>query len=164
MNERPDLEGNLNIEQEAASSKQDVRAVTREAATEPSKKGHKWLNCMDSFSDFIQNVKPPGDLFESITVALIDDGVTHVDDPALYPRIKDGRSFSAKDGLTMPYFVSSGGHGTLMASLICRICPTVQFFVVKLEQSDTKQITAESAAKVRPLVSSAQTCLQKVPR
>ncbi|KAE9368896.1 hypothetical protein N431DRAFT_547753 [Stipitochalara longipes BDJ] len=118
---------------------------------------HRWLITMDEFADFLQNmersVEPPLVLEEPITVALIDDGID-INDISLQSRIVGGRSFchrNMEQNLNQPYYVSSGGHGTAMASLICRICPSVKLYVLKLDEyvvdAGKRQITAESAAK-----------------
>ncbi|KAH8805997.1 hypothetical protein F5884DRAFT_801362 [Xylogone sp. PMI_703] len=118
---------------------------------------HRWLITMDEFADFLtnmeRNVEPPLVLEEPITVALIDDGID-IDDIGLQRKIVGGRSFCHRDmeqNLSQPYYVSSGGHGTAMASLICRVCPNVRLYVLKLNEygiePGKRQITAESAAK-----------------
>jgi hypothetical protein len=124
---------------------------------EQIKHRHKWLTCMDEFADFIQNVKPSRPLYEPVTIALIDDGVD-INEQSLHAKIIGGRSFYLRDrfqNLNKPYYVTSGGHGTLMASLICRVCPKAQLYVLKLDEHmsehSTRQITAKSAAKVRPI-------------
>jgi hypothetical protein len=113
---------------------------------------HRWLITMDNFASLLDRLEPP-DLEEAITVALIDDGID-IDDPILRPSIVAGRSFCSRDveqNLNEPYYVSSGGHGTAMASLICRVCPNVKLYVLKLDEYRSelgkRQITAESAAK-----------------
>lgn len=119
---------------------------------------HRWLITMDEFADFLQNMErnlsPPLVLEEPITVALIDDGFD-IQETALQSRIIGGRSFCHRDteeNLSQPYYVSSGGHGTAMASLICRVCPNVRIYVLKLNEHGIepgkRQITPESAAKV----------------
>jgi hypothetical protein len=109
---------------------------------------------MDEFADFIQNVKPPRDLYEPVTVALIDDGVD-MKEQSLHGKVIGGMSFCPRDeaqNLNKPYYVTGGGHGTAMASLICRVCPKAQLYILKLEEhtspTSTRQITAKSAAKV----------------
>ncbi len=111
---------------------------------------------MDDFADFIQNVEPPSKAIEPITIALIDDGVD-ISEQSLQAKIIGGRSFCQRDNsqnLTKPYYVRSGGHGTIMASLICRVCPSAHLYVVKLDEhmseNTKRQITAKSAAKVCP--------------
>jgi len=85
-------------------------------------------------------------------VALIDDGID-MDDTILRPHnIVSGRSFCSHDTeQPRPYYLSSGGHGTAMASLICRVCPKVKLYVLKLDEYGSepgkRQITAKSAAK-----------------
>lgn len=125
-------------------------------ANEQYEHRHKWLTCMDEFADFIQNVDSP-QLLEPITIALIDDGVD-INEQSLHAKIIGGRSFCQRDkfqNLSKPYYVTSGGHGTVMASLICRVCPKTQLYVVKLDEYTVdglkRQITAKSAAKVPSL-------------
>ncbi len=125
---------------------------------------HRWLSTMDAYADVLQtmmlNLEPPLVLEEPITVALIDDGID-IKDNKLKGKIVGGRSFchrNMEQNLNQPYYVSSGGHGTAMAGLICRVCPGVKLYVLKLDEdvmdSGQRQITAESAAKVcRPIYS-----------
>lgn len=116
--------------------------------------GHQWLTSIDDFADFIQNIVPPSPVQSPVTIALIDDGVD-VNEQSLHAKIIGGRSFCMRnrfENLSMPYYVTAGGHGTVMASLICRVCPTAQLYVLKLDEhiSETqqRQITAKSAEKV----------------
>lgn len=97
---------------------------------------------MDNFGDFILNY--PREPQEPIKVALIDDGVdTAFQD--LGSIIADGISFCTREnGLYSSYYQSSGGHGTIIASLIRRVCPKVKLYVAKLDD----KVTAGSAAKV----------------
>lgn len=123
-------------------------------AVEQYEQRHKWLTTMDDFADFIQNVEPPIPSVEPITLALIDDGVD-IGEQSLHAKIIGGRSFCQRDkyqNLSKPYYVTSGGHGTVMASLICRVCPRAQLYVIKLDEhiseGNKRQITAKSAARV----------------
>lgn len=110
---------------------------------------------MDEFADFIQNVDPPHPLHEPVTIALIDDGVD-INEQSLHAKIIGGRSFCPRDSsqnLNKPYYITTGGHGTVMASLICRVCPKAQLYVLKLDEhvsEHSRTITAKSAATVRP--------------
>jgi hypothetical protein len=87
-------------------------------------------------------------------VGLIDDGVVYKS--SVRSNIKGGKSFCRRDkdqNLNEPHYVSSGGHGTAMAELICRVCPNVKLYIVKLDErlgreSGKREITAISAAKV----------------
>lgn len=127
---------------------------------------NRWLDCMDKFADEIQNVKIPQNidnaiLKNDIKVALIDDGA----DPyveSLRGKIRGGESFDRgypHENGPSPYYTSTKGHGTVMADMICRVCPVAKLYVYKLEtlssinpatQTQTyDQISAESAALVR---------------
>ncbi|PYI14016.1 subtilisin-like protein, partial [Aspergillus violaceofuscus CBS 115571] len=114
---------------------------------------HRWITCMDNFADFIQNIRSPVGSMEDVRVALIDDGVD-IEEKTLRGKIVGGRSFFPRDhaqNLQRPFYVSGSGHGTVMASLICRVCPTAKLFVVKVAEhvsaSSGRQISANSAAR-----------------
>jgi hypothetical protein len=126
---------------------------------------NQWLDCMDKFADEIQNVKiPPIDnpfLKNDIKVALIDDGADlYVE--SLRGKIRGGESFDRgfpHENGPSPYYVSTRGHGTVMADMICRVCPMAKLYVYKLETHSSinpatqthayDQISASSAALVR---------------
>ena len=86
-------------------------------------------------------------------IALIDDGVDMYY-PPLRKKISSGKSFDYGDKTQnqMRYYgVSAGGHGTVMASMICRVCPIAKIYAIRLEThaGDTKpQINVRSAAMV----------------
>jgi hypothetical protein len=116
---------------------------------------HRWLDCMNAFADLIQNVELRTDepeLKDPIIVALIDDGVNNCH-PALRSKIHGGVSFhrGLGDNMPVPYYVTSTGHGTVMATMITRICPTAKLQVLKLDtyqsEDGVPQITAKSAAQ-----------------
>ena len=113
---------------------------------------------MEEFASFLQsaerNAEPRVALKYPVRVAIIDDGVD-INDQAVQSKIIGGISFCYRDeeqNLNQPYYVSSGGHGTAMAGLICKICPNVQLYVLKLNEhyveQGKRQITASSAARV----------------
>ena len=92
--------------------------------------------------------------FQPVKVALIDDGVD-VTYKELSRIIADGETFcepSGASGLYSSYYQSSGGHGTMMASLIRRVCPNVRLYVAKLDEEKTDvgewSFTIKSAAEV----------------
>ncbi|KAI0906245.1 hypothetical protein F4823DRAFT_90753 [Ustulina deusta] len=143
--------------------------------TDPSSKGtnsivrdpyerHRWITSMEEYASFLQTAQREWctDLGEGqeksplkypVTVAVIDDGID-VHDPMVQSRIIDGRSFCSRDeeqNLNQPYYVSGGGHGTAMAKLICKVCPNVQLYILRLDEyvmeAGKRQITAKSAAK-----------------
>ncbi|KAB5545922.1 hypothetical protein GE09DRAFT_1132964 [Coniochaeta sp. 2T2.1] len=118
---------------------------------------HKWIATMEEFSDFLltaeRNADPPYVLPKPVLVAVIDDGVD-INEASVQSRVIGGRSFCHRNedqNLNQPYYVSSGGHGTAMAGLICKLCPNVKLFVLKLDDkldaSGGRTITAKSAAK-----------------
>jgi hypothetical protein len=108
---------------------------------------------MDSFADYIAGIteKPQ----EQIRVAVIDDGVDGFQEQ-IAENIIAGASFCRySDGgdLMNAYYVPSGGHGTMMASLVCRVCPHAKLLIARLDeykgQNNKRFITARSAAMVR---------------
>ncbi|KGO44383.1 Peptidase S8/S53, subtilisin/kexin/sedolisin [Penicillium expansum] len=129
---------------------------------EPQK--HEWIQIMTDFRACLYNiensVKPSvsekiRNESGPIVVALIDDGVDidreelnlgngrKIEGCSFCPRLSDIKR-------RVPYYESSGGHGTIMASQIHRICPWAELYVLKLhDQPDSEQrrITAKSAAQ-----------------
>jgi hypothetical protein len=122
---------------------------------------HRWLDTMDSFALQIQGVPMPetrrDDLKDPITVAVIDDGVD-LCLPALRGKIYSGTSFDhdgPDENIPVPYYVSQTGHGSVMATSVCRVCPVAKLHIYKLEThtigdaaSQMTQMTARSAALV----------------
>ena len=124
---------------------------------------HQWLTIMDRFAEGIKTMKPydtgeslPQELRKPVKIALIDDGVelTHRN---LTGRIYGGWSCDAGyttpdfEGIKRPYGNSASNHGTLMACMICRVCPQAQIFVFRLDVYDGDErshFTAKSAADV----------------
>ncbi|KAK0727323.1 peptidase S8/S53 domain-containing protein [Lasiosphaeria miniovina] len=95
----------------------------------------------------------PLKLLNPVVVALIDDGVDlpH-QESADHSFISE--SFHAYDygRRVWPWWNSAAGHGTLIARLIHRICPTAAIYVIKLETRTTEAdneilIDAKSAIK-----------------
>ncbi|KAI0382948.1 hypothetical protein F5Y04DRAFT_251481 [Hypomontagnella monticulosa] len=120
---------------------------------------HKWMTSMEEFADFLQtaerniDIEPPLALKHPVTVAIIDDGVD-INDQTIQSKVIGGRSFCHRDeeqNLNQPYYVSGGGHGTAMAGLICKVCPNVRLYILRLDEyfiePGKRQITAKSAAR-----------------
>ncbi|RSL50676.1 hypothetical protein CEP54_011830 [Fusarium duplospermum] len=136
----------------------DVNATRAEDQTEHSNK-HEWIQCMKEFRRLLFDAKRYYDhgkieesLEEPIKIALIHDGVDIKD---LEYSFIGGRTFCKRDpehNLNDPYYVSSAGHGTIMAKQIHLLCPRAQFYVLRLEDhlsdESARQITAKSAAQV----------------
>lgn len=139
---------------------------------EPQK--HEWIQCMTDFRKLLYNAEKN---FLSISenqdamrrsieetggpilVALIDDGI-EVAEIRLDKSVSlTGRSFFPKPleknsdkNVSYPWYWSSKGHGTVMASQIHRIAPKVNLSVLKLHdfyhpQSNKRHITPKSAAQ-----------------
>ncbi|KAI8191102.1 hypothetical protein KHU50_000305 [Colletotrichum sp. SAR 10_65] len=135
------------------TSSQDSRPPKR--SVDP----HKWIQCMDRFAESFKNIKCVRDgvkdsSLSPVRVALIDDGtdITHSELNIQLP----GKSFeTCQEGpvsRVVPYWESASGHGTLMARLIRRVCPSAEILVIKLnvstsEGSDKFQINVDSAIK-----------------
>ncbi|TLD03660.1 uncharacterized protein PgNI_11877 [Pyricularia grisea] len=121
---------------------------------------HKWMLCMEEFASSFRQIrelrKKHSDPFlRPVTIALIDDGV-NITHEELCGRNFPGKSFDhyKEDGWwrVSPYWNSATGHGTLMARLIQRICPSATIHVIKLKtvrtaNSDKIQIDSQSAVQ-----------------
>lgn len=109
---------------------------------------------MTNFARFLRRAPRAKEEDMAIKIAIIDDGV----DGSLLSldnKIVAGKSFcpyANSTDLMSPYYVSSGNHGTCMATLICKLCPEVKLYVARLDErpgvgSSQRQITARSAAE-----------------
>ncbi|KAJ4256271.1 hypothetical protein NW762_009351 [Fusarium torreyae] len=121
---------------------------------------HKWMQCMEEFASYFRQIRALRDRvadpsLKPVEVALIDDG-TDITHPDLKGMKFPGKSFhDYQEGSTWrvsPYWDSASGHGTLMARLIHRICPSAIIHVIKLQtfigEGSTKlQISPDSAVK-----------------
>lgn len=62
-------------------------------------------------------------------------------------------SLASSRGREGAYYVPSGSHGTLMAKLICKVCPMVKLYIAQLEVlrglDGRPSFTVESATEVR---------------
>ncbi|KAJ3578865.1 hypothetical protein NPX13_g1700 [Xylaria arbuscula] len=108
-----------------------------------------WLVCMENFAMLLKNYRKPG--CEESKVAIIDDGVDAAHG-SLSRNIADGKSISkGHGGLYSSYYKSTRGHGTIMATLIRKVCPDARLYVAKLNEKRTDnglEITADSAVEV----------------
>ncbi|KAL8333866.1 hypothetical protein RB593_003504 [Gaeumannomyces tritici] len=134
--------------------RQRTKKVVAKALAEAERAGRerkeKWLNCMESFANFLKVYFRNNKLEETceIKVAVLDDGV-NIDHPDVRNNIVEGETFYNNNGHWQGFYQSSHGHGTLMASIICQICPKVKLYVAKLNEewvNSAEQITADSAA------------------
>ncbi|UKZ59551.1 uncharacterized protein TrAtP1_000852 [Trichoderma atroviride] len=77
-----------------------------------------------------------GDVEDDVVVALIDDGVDRLDN-TLSGQVLEGKSFDYHDDQVRPPFSSARGHGTVMASMILRVCPMAKIYPIRLRTYDT---------------------------
>ncbi|UKZ68919.1 uncharacterized protein TrAtP1_009937 [Trichoderma atroviride] len=87
-----------------------------------------WISELERFAVFLSSEKSIRAQNTPIKIAIIDDGID-VSLDIFTGKIAAGRSFwplSGSGNPTNAYYVPSGHHGTMMADLICRICPSVQ--------------------------------------
>ena len=110
---------------------------------------HKWL---DSTARFASNMIPFwektlesfGDqrtqegLENDVVLALIDDGVDMFD-TLQAKQILEGKSFDYHNGMVRPPFSSARGHGTIMASMILRVCPMAKVYPIRLKTDDNPE-------------------------
>ncbi|KAK3309898.1 uncharacterized protein B0T15DRAFT_17432 [Chaetomium strumarium] len=140
-------------------------AVTEKNSQEPIR-DHQWLKIMDRFAKAICGLPPnryvrelpnlPAELKRDIRVCLIDDGVD-ADHPGISERMDyaHGKSFGTcpggeHPGLELPFYESATHLGTVMASMITRVCPYARIVSYRLDatqgQDGRPQFTAKSAA------------------
>ena len=120
-----------------------------------------WIKSIEDFATFLRNSsmaeaeRQEGTVIMPPKIAIIDDGInaTLAD---VQERIANGATFSSRsqdfESMMNSYFVPLGNTGTLMAQLICSLCPDVKLYIARLEElpmiGKTRHVTAESAAKV----------------
>ncbi|OBT56491.1 hypothetical protein VE04_04991 [Pseudogymnoascus sp. 24MN13] len=104
---------------------------------------HKWMQCMEEFASSFRQIsgisnKGSDPRLHPVTVALVDDGVDSAH-PEFVNKEFHGKSFdNYNDGWKVtPYWASASGHGTLMARLVHRICPSADIYVIKLKTAKT---------------------------
>ncbi|KAK6343940.1 hypothetical protein TWF696_007593 [Orbilia brochopaga] len=118
-------------------------------------RNHAWIETMKNFAEnFIMRLPDPvGDMYgPPVKIAVLDNGIDAAL-PIFHGKIAAGTSFApypySRD-LINAYFAPSDDHGTIMASLICTVCPRVQLYVARLDEGSSvdgrRQITAKSAA------------------
>lgn len=116
----------------------------------------EWISQVRKFSNFMGSI--PRDLrgkIAPVKIAIIDDGVD-ASLEFLLGKIAGGKSFcpyASSSDLMNAYYVPSGQHGTMMADLICKICPSCRLYVARLDErpgrsDSTRHITIDSAAEV----------------
>ncbi|KAI0539494.1 hypothetical protein GGR58DRAFT_464533 [Xylaria digitata] len=94
-----------------------------------------WKDTVDSFLKPGQKQFMPKRIEDSVVVALIDDGVDKLD-KVFSQQVLEGKSFDFHDREVRPYFSSARGHGTVMASMILRVCPMAKIYPIRLRTFD----------------------------
>ncbi|KAK4082772.1 uncharacterized protein Triagg1_1662 [Trichoderma aggressivum f. europaeum] len=116
---------------------------------------HRWLNSTEEFAERIFNVwekivserlRPSSvdatkkavavnpDIPE-IIVAVIDDGIDTTQEN-LVGHILPGRTFGYEGDRVQPWHASESGHGSLMATMICSVCPMAKIYPIRLKTSN----------------------------
>ncbi|KAI1416699.1 hypothetical protein F5Y13DRAFT_186317 [Hypoxylon sp. FL1857] len=154
-----------NIDEERKIMSDDI---THLVSSLPAKgvNSHRWLDSTSRFaglmSDFWRNTldqfkasRKQGaqgtieKVEEDVVVALIDDGVD-VFDSAFSGQILEGKSFDFHNHKVRPPFSSAKNHGTVMASMILRVCPMAKIYPIRLktfEVGGKNQIVMKYAAQ-----------------
>jgi hypothetical protein len=111
-----------------------------------------WQDTLTDFMESRKNQGTPERIEDEVVVALIDDGIDMFD-TALSNQVLEGKSFDFHDGKVRPSFSSARGHGTVMASMILRVCPMAKIYPIRLRTYETpdgkNQIDRKYAAQVR---------------
>ncbi|KAI1420105.1 hypothetical protein F5Y12DRAFT_161904 [Xylaria sp. FL1777] len=124
----------------------------RHGARSTSQWGNRWMDSMTHFLQVIFNI--PMREAGYIKIAVIDNGVDASLD-ALDGKIAAGASFCPIPNTSYhnPYYMTSEtiSHGSMVAGLICRMCPKAKLYVARIDELPSPQgkllLTAESAAK-----------------
>ncbi|KAL6831425.1 hypothetical protein J3E69DRAFT_329441 [Trichoderma sp. SZMC 28015] len=146
--ERKDIFGDL-----PASKGGSVNNVSR--ASKTLQHSHRWLNSTEDFAERISNVwrkivserlaESSADTTKKaatvksyipeIIVAVIDDGIDTTQEN-LVGRILPGRTFGYEGDRVQPWHASENGHGSLMATMICSVCPMAMIYPIRLKTSN----------------------------
>jgi hypothetical protein len=97
-----------------------------------------WERTVQDFLDSNQNRPTAEGLESDVVVALIDDGVDRFNTPLEANRVLNGKSFDFHDGMVRPSYSSAKGHGTVMASMILRVCPMAKIYPIRLKTYDDR--------------------------
>ena len=140
-----------------------------EAMSAPGKgvNGHRWLDSTARFASVMApfwekavnkflglqlKERKMDEVASEVVLALIDDGVDKFDITLAYQVLK-GKSFDFHNDKVRPPYLSAKGYGTVMASMILRVCPMAKVYPVRLKTYDNangkSNIDARYAARVR---------------
>ncbi|KAI1824956.1 hypothetical protein F4861DRAFT_538412 [Xylaria intraflava] len=112
----------------------------------------EWINKVGGFSQFLRNIpRAERDKIRPIKIAIIDDGVD-ASLEFLVGQIRGGKSFcpyARSSDLMNAYYVPSGQHGTMMADLICRICPSCELYIARLDERPSRSDSSRQIMAVK---------------
>ncbi|KAI1370785.1 hypothetical protein F4677DRAFT_457624 [Hypoxylon crocopeplum] len=94
-----------------------------------------WQNTVQDFLKSRHNQGTTERVEDDVVLALIDDGVDRFD-KSLTNQVIEGKSFDFHNGRLRPPFSSARGHGTVMASMILRVCPMAKVYPIRLKTYD----------------------------
>ncbi|OAA57929.1 intracellular serine protease [Niveomyces insectorum RCEF 264] len=133
---------------------------------------HRWIRCMEDFASAMLRVPRPdaeeiqdNPMLAPIKVALIDDGVDTTN-PSLQGRKYQGKSFDFYENgrRNHAYWISTSGHGTIMARFIRTVCPTAEIYVIKLSADLVARDTNKLTVDVESAISSIQHAVDRNAR
>ncbi|KAH6851065.1 peptidase S8/S53 domain-containing protein [Chaetomium sp. MPI-CAGE-AT-0009] len=102
-----------------------------------------WVDCIRNFAALVRRA-PKFRETRPVRIAVIDDGIDGFHGQ-FDGKIAAGISLCPESAQRMsPYYISSTGHGTHMASIITTLCPNVDLYIAKL---NARQIDAKVAIK-----------------
>ncbi|KAK8926722.1 Intracellular serine protease [Metarhizium anisopliae] len=127
------------------------------STTENIEPAPAWIKSTRQFATLLMNASREQGKDKQVApvkIAIIDDGI----DATLHDlqsKIAGGATFCPyphSSELVNSYFVPRGKHGTLMAQLICDLCPGTELYIARLEElpllsGSGRRVTARSAAK-----------------
>jgi hypothetical protein len=116
---------------------------------------HPWLYYMDEFAVALKNNHWHFEGQEpEVKVAIIDDGIDS-SLSSIRENIVTRTTFHCKPSRSdrpVDYWTSPGGHGTEMAKMVCRICPTARLYSIRLGEghgeNGKRQIKIDTAINV----------------
>lgn len=160
---RPKVQPEVGSQPEAEGGSQEQNKQTHI-------KDHQQLEYIDRFSTGIFRLPPDDEYLNSITdllvkllrdirICLINDGVD-IQHKSITERIEDGgRAFGSYTsdeyrGMAMPFYNSTTNYGTLIASMMIRVCLFAKIMSYRLNtrrgEDNRIHFTAKSAANVSP--------------
>ncbi|KAM0480764.1 hypothetical protein ACHAP7_005001 [Fusarium lateritium] len=91
-----------------------------------------WESTVQKFLEARQHQGTPEGVENDVTIALIDDGVYKFGIGRPH-QVLQGKSFDFHGDRLNPPYLSAKGHGTVMASMILRVCPMAKIYPIRLK-------------------------------